>query len=108
MDTKIAARCLAELGSLTRLDIYRLLVRAGPAGLKITDIQGRLDLPASTLAFHLRGLVDAGLVAQEKSGRAVFCRVQYSRMDAVIDFLREQCCEGFAKEPPAIKTRRAR
>jgi predicted transcriptional regulator len=66
MNRKLAARCLAELGNLTRLDIYRLLVRAGPPGLNITDIQTRLDVPASTLAFHLRGLVGAGLVAQEK------------------------------------------
>src|SRR4051812_16916987 len=56
MNRKLAARCLAELGNLTRLDIYRLLVRAGPSGLSITDIQTRLGIPASTLAFHLRGL----------------------------------------------------
>lgn len=68
MNRKLAARCLGELGNLTRLDIYRLLVRAGSPGLNITDIQTRLDVPASTLAFHLRGLVGAGLVAQEKSG----------------------------------------
>jgi predicted transcriptional regulator len=60
MNRKLAARCLAELGNLTRLDIYRLLVRAGPPGLNITDIHTRLGVPASTLAFHLRGLVGAG------------------------------------------------
>ncbi len=106
MNRKLAARCLAELGNLTRLDIYRLLVRAGPPGLNITDIQIRLDVPASTLAFHLRGLVGAGLVAQEKDGRAVICRAQYHRMDAVIEFLREQCCEGFESDLPATATRR--
>lgn len=106
MDRKLAARCLAELGNLTRLDIYRLLVRAGPSGLNITEIQSRLDVPASTLAFHLRGLVSAGLVVQEKIGREVICRVQYSRMDAVIEFLREHCCEGFERDLPAAETRR--
>ena len=106
MNRKLAARCLAELGNLTRLDIYRLLVRAGPAGLNITDIQARLDVPASTLAFHLRGLVGAGLVVQEKNGRTVICRAQYDRMDGVIEFLREQCCEGFEGNLPAV-TRRA-
>nr|WP_283832373.1 helix-turn-helix domain-containing protein [Bradyrhizobium diazoefficiens] len=92
---------------MTRLDIYRLLVRAGPPGLNITDIQTRLDVPASTLAFHLRGLVGAGLVAQEKIGRMVICRAQYERMDGIVAFLREHCCEGFADDlsPPA--TRRA-
>src|SRR5215217_7556330 len=95
MDRELAARCLAELGNLNRLDIFRLLVRAGPPGLNITDIQTSLDVPASTLAFHLRGLVGAGLVTQEKSGRTVTCRAQYDRIDGLIEFLREHCCEGF-------------
>src|SRR6478735_2772491 len=107
MNRKIAARCLAELGNLTRLDIYRLLVRAGPPGLNITDIQIRLDIPASTLAFHLRGLVSAGLIAQEKIGRAVICRAQYNRVDEVIEFLREHCCEGFESELTSAAVRRA-
>jgi ArsR family transcriptional regulator len=107
MNRKLAARCLAELGNLTRLDIFRLLVRAGPAGLNITEIQTRLDVPASTLAFHLRGLVQAGLVAQEKIGRTVTCRAEYDRMDAVMAFLREHCCEGFERDVPAQVARRA-
>jgi ArsR family transcriptional regulator, arsenate/arsenite/antimonite-responsive transcriptional repressor len=101
MNRKLAARCLAELGNMTRLEIYCLLVRAGPSGLNITDIQSRLDVPASTLAFHLRGLVGAGLVAQQKDGRRVICRAQYRRLDAVIAFLREHCCEGFGELAPA-------
>ena len=107
MDRELAARCLAELGNLTRLDISRLLVRAGPPGLNISEIQTRLDLAASTLAFHLRGLVSAGLVAQEKIGREVICRAQYHRIDSIIGFLREHCCEGFEDDLPAEAERRA-
>jgi ArsR family transcriptional regulator len=107
MDRETAARCLAELGNLTRLDIYRLLVRAGPDGLSITEIQTRLDIPASTLAFHLRGLVNARLVLQEKVGRSVICRANYRQADAVIEFLREECCKGFDDELPDAGTRRA-
>jgi ArsR family transcriptional regulator, arsenate/arsenite/antimonite-responsive transcriptional repressor len=103
MNRTLAARCLAELGNLTRLDIYRLLVRAGPDGLNITEIQARLDVPVSTLTFHLRGLVAAGLVAQEKVGRAVICRAQHKQLNAVIDFLRDQCCQGL--EAPAARRR---
>lgn len=106
MDRELAARCLAELGNLTRLDIYRLLVRAGQTGLNISDIQTRLDIPASTLAFHLRGLVGAGLVAQEKIGRAVICRAQYHQVNAVVEFLREECCKG-VEEELGIASRRA-
>ena len=105
MNRALAARCLAELGNLTRLDIYRLLVRAGPAGLNITQIQAHLDVPASTLAFHLRGLVGTGLVAQEKDGREVICRAKHRQLNAIIEFLREECCKGFEEEPPAAVRR---
>jgi ArsR family transcriptional regulator len=82
-------------------------VRAGPDGLSITEIQTRLDIPASTLAFHLRGLVNARLVLQEKVGRSVICRANYRQADAVIEFLREECCKGFDDESPDAGTRRA-
>jgi ArsR family transcriptional regulator len=107
MNRELAARCLAELGNLTRLDIYRLLVRASPDGLTIHAIQRRLDIPASTLAFHLRGLVTAGLIAQEKSGRETICRAGHRQVNAVIDFLREKCCMGLEDEVPAARKRSA-
>ena len=106
MNRKLAARCLAELGNLTRLDIYRLLVRAGPTGLNIGDIQSRLDVPASTLAFHLRGLINVGLVAQEKTGREVRCTVKHRQLTTVIEFLLEECCKGFDEARPAATMRR--
>ncbi len=107
MNRGLAARCLAELGNPTRLDIYRLLVRAGPAGLNVGEIQTRLDVPASTLAFHLRGLINVGLLVQEKIGREVRCTVKHRQLTSVIDFLLEECCKGFEEERPAATTRRA-
>ena len=107
MNRKLAAQCLSQLGNLTRLDIYRLLVRAGLDGMNIGDIQTRLGVPASTLAFHLAGLVGVGLVAQEKNGREVICRVTYRQLNAVMEFLREECCKGFDDELPATAMRRA-
>jgi ArsR family transcriptional regulator len=107
MDRSLAARCLSELGNLTRLDVYRLLVRAGPKGLNIREIQTRLDIRASTLAFHLRGLVNAELVAQQKAGREIVCRANHRRLNDVIDFLREKCCAGFEDEPIVARSRRA-
>jgi ArsR family transcriptional regulator len=103
MNRKLAAQCLSELGNLTRLDIYRLLVRAGLDGMNISDIQTRLSVPASTLAFHLGGLVGVGLVSQEKVGREVICRAKHRRLTAVMEFLREHCCEGFDDEPVALR-----
>ncbi len=107
MDRALAARCLSELGNLTRLDIYRLLVRAGPRGLNIREIQTRLGIPASTLAFHLRGLVNAKLVVQQKSGREIVCRAHHRQLNAVIDFLREKCCAGFEDEAATAPLKRA-
>lgn len=107
MNRKTAAQCLSELGNLTRLDIYRLLVRAGLDGLNIGDIQSRLGVPASTLAFHLGGLVGVGLVSQEKVGREVICRARHRQLSAVMEFLREECCKGFEDDLPATALRRA-
>jgi len=105
MNRKIAAQCLSELGNLTRLDIYRLLVRAGLDGMNIGDIQSRLGVPASTLAFHLGGLVGVDLVSQEKVGREVICRARHRQLTAVMEFLREECCKGFEDELPAALRR---
>jgi len=95
MDLETVARRLAELGNTTRLQIVRLLVRAGDEGLAIGELQSRLGVPASTLAFHLRGLVSAGLVAQERQGRLVRCRPEYAVIDATLAFVKEHCCAGF-------------
>jgi ArsR family transcriptional regulator len=103
MHRKLAAQCLSELGNLTRLDIYRLLVRAGLNGMNIGEIQTRLGVPASTLAFHLGGLVGVGLVAQEKVGREVICRAKHRQLTAVLGFLREECGKGFDDEPVALR-----
>lgn len=105
MNRKLAAQCLSELGNLTRLDIYRLLVRAGLGGMTVGDIQSRLGVPASTLAFHLSGLVGASLVSQEKIGREVICRAGHRQLTAVMAFLRDECCKGFEDELPTALRR---
>ena len=94
MELDTAAKVFAELGNRTRLDILRLLIKAGPEGLAIGDIQSHLDIPASTLAFHLRGIVAVGLVEQEKRGRVVLCRPRFDRINDVVAFLKEECCVG--------------
>jgi len=70
--TSSSARALAALGHDARLSIFRLLVRTGDAGLRVSDIGAHLGLPPSTLAHHLSNLVNAGLVLQERQGREVF------------------------------------
>ncbi|EBA02959.1 hypothetical transcriptional regulator, ArsR family protein [Rhodobacterales bacterium HTCC2150] len=88
------AKSLAALGHDARLDTFRLLVKAGRDGLTIGQIKDELGLAASTLAHHLRMLVEAGLVTQEKKGRDVVCRVAFAEMDRIIGFLTAECCVG--------------
>lgn len=94
MELDIAAKVFAELGNRTRLDILKLLIKAGPEGLSVGEIQEHLEIPASTLAFHLRGIVAAGLVEQEKLGRTVLCRPCFDRIDEAVAFLKKECCVG--------------
>ncbi|MEX2518115.1 MAG: metalloregulator ArsR/SmtB family transcription factor [Paracoccaceae bacterium] len=90
------ARSLAALGHESRLAIYRLLVKAGESGLNVGEIGGRLDMAGSTLAHHLGGLVAAGLVIQERHGREVVNRVDYTAMHRMLGFLTSECCAGVA------------
>ena len=89
-----AAAGLAALGNVTRLRLFRLLVRAGRQGLTVGAIQKHLDIPASTLSHHIATLVKAGLVEQEKQGREIICRTVHLMAQALSDYLTEQCCQG--------------
>ena len=93
------ARALAALGHDARLSIFRLLVKAGDAGLRVGDIGEHLGFAPSTLAHHLSTLVEAGLVLQERQGREVFNRVDYPAMHRVVGFLTSECCAGVTIRP---------
>ncbi len=88
------SRSLAALGHETRLEVFRLLVRAGETGLNVGEIGQHLDMPPSTLAHHLNTLVDAGLVLQERQGRQIVNRVDYDLMRRTVSFLTAECCVG--------------
>ena len=89
-----AARCLAELGHPNRLQIFRLLIRAGEGGLSVGAIQSELRIPKSTLAHHIAQLVSAGLMMQSREGRIQRCRVDAVRGQGLLEFLVADCCEG--------------
>jgi len=86
------AKRLAALGNETRLDVYRLLVRAGGEGLAVTQLQKRLGVPASTLSHHLHRLIEVELVTQERQGTTLICRADYNVMTTTFDFFAGQCC----------------
>lgn len=92
MNLEQAAHQLESIGSPTRLAIYRTLVRAGYAGLPVGHLQERLGIAASTLSHHLRRLIDAGLVTQERHATTLICRAHYPTMNALIGYLADECC----------------
>jgi len=94
MEFEETADCLAALGNPTRLQIFRLLVKAGFDGMPVGAIQSKLGVPASTLSHHLRHLVSVALVTQERNGVTLTCRANYDAMRGLIDFLAAECCVG--------------
>ena len=94
MDIDELALCLEKLGHPKRLEIFRLLVRAGPDGLSVGDILRHLAIPASTLTHHIAQLVSADLVRQAREGRVLRCTAAYERMDDILGALTAECCAG--------------
>jgi DNA-binding transcriptional ArsR family regulator len=92
MKLEKAASQLEALGNPTRLNIYRVLVRAGEGGLAVGGIQSKLDIPASTLSHHCKRLIDVGLVTQERQATTLICRAYYPAMNALIGYLADECC----------------
>lgn len=92
---------LASLGALAhpiRLDAFRALVVAGEDGLTPGTLVEMLGVAYAKLGFHLKDLTEAGLVTSEQSGRHVIYRAVYPQMNALLDYLTENCCQGAACE----------
>jgi len=94
MDKPSALAALAALAQESRLDVFRLLVQAGPAGLPAGDIAAQLGLPPNTLSFHLSQLKHAGLVAVKRESRSLIYSAGFSTMNALLGYLTENCCRG--------------
>jgi len=94
MKHKDAANRLAELGNVTRLAIFRYLVKAGHDGASVGQIQKQFDIPGSTLSHHISRLVKVGLVEQQRESRTLFCIPQYEVLNELIVFLKSECCTG--------------
>jgi ArsR family transcriptional regulator, arsenate/arsenite/antimonite-responsive transcriptional repressor len=87
-----AIKALAALAQAQRLRVYRALVQAGLAGLTPGVLAAMLDMPASSLSFHLKELVNAQLAHVEQQGRSLIYRSDFSRMKALLGYLTENCC----------------
>lgn len=89
-----AAQQLAELGHVTRLGIFRELVKSGYQGLPVADIQQAVEIPGSTLSHHINRMIKVGLIKQVREGRVLRCFAQYDQLDSLIDFLMKECCSA--------------
>ena len=87
------AKVLKELGHPVRLGIFRRLVRSGHHGLAVGCLQEELGIPGSTLSHHIASLISAGLLSQRREGRILYCVPAYDRLNEVIGFLRDECCQ---------------
>jgi len=108
MKSTVAVSALASLAHEVRLAIFRLLVRAGPGGLRAGDIADTLRIAGPNLTFHLSHMRQAGLVSSRRAGRNVIYAADYGQMTALIGYLQQNCCEGVANstaEPAAEPTR---
>ena len=94
MEEKAAVVSLAALAQGMRLRIFRALVGAAPAGLTPGALSATLDVPPSTLSFHLKELMHADLVTQERDGRSLIYRAAVLQMSDLLAYLTAHCCQG--------------
>jgi ArsR family transcriptional regulator, arsenate/arsenite/antimonite-responsive transcriptional repressor len=112
MEKSGAVAALAALAQDNRLDVYRLLVQAGPEGMPAGNVASALKLAPNTLTFHFDRLRQAGLVTVRREGRSMIYAARYDVMNALLAYLTENCCRGApdvcapARSAPSQTTRK--
>jgi len=98
MQWEEAAQGFAAMGSESRLQVLRCLIRAGREGLMVSEIQQRSGIAPSTLAHHLKFLTGAGVVEQERDGRSTINRANFDQLEMLADFILRECCADAQSE----------
>jgi ArsR family transcriptional regulator, arsenate/arsenite/antimonite-responsive transcriptional repressor len=99
MEENDVIRSLAALAHPNRLQVFRALVVAGPRGMTPGVMAEGSGIAAATLSFHLKELMNAGLVTQERQSRNLVYRASFEQMNALLGYLTENCCQGEACLP---------
>ena len=103
MEKTQAVAALAALAQDNRLDVFRLLVQAGPEGMPAGQVADALGLAPNTLTFHFDRLRAAGLVTVRRDGRSMIYAARFDTMNALLGFLTENCCQGARREMRACR-----
>jgi DNA-binding transcriptional ArsR family regulator len=98
-----AVAALSALAQDNRLDVFRLLVRAGPEGMPAGGVAAALKLAPNTLTFHFDRLREAGLLTVRREGRSMIYAARFEVMNGLLAFLTENCCQGATEKcAPAV------
>ena len=97
MEAKQAIAALGALAQETRLDVFRLLVQAGPDGMAAGAIAEELGVLPASLSFHLQQLVHGGLIVQRRESRNIIYTADFRGMRSLMGYLTENCCARSAK-----------
>jgi DNA-binding transcriptional ArsR family regulator len=110
MEQPEAIAALAALAQDSRLDVFRLLVQAGPEGMPAGEIANSLRLAPNTLTFHFDRLRTAGLVTVRRDGRSMIYAARFETMNELLGYLTENCCKGAPDvcAPPLCKPTRSK
>jgi ArsR family transcriptional regulator len=103
VETQLAVAALGALAHETRLQVFRMLVQRGPDGLAAGVIAAELDMPPSSLTFHLQQLTHAGLITQRRVSRQLIYATDFTAMNEVVAYLTENCCGGAVSCGPVCR-----
>jgi len=108
MEKSDAVAALAALAQDNRLDVFRLLVQAGPSGMAAGEVAEALGIAPNTLTFHFDRLREAGLIGVRREGRSLIYAAQYETMNGLLSFLKQNCCTDVPRRKAATTPTRSR
>lgn len=92
MKSEDAVKVLGALAQESRLEVFRLLVRKGSAGMAAGELSDHFGLPPATMSFHLKELTNAGLITSRRESRSIIYSANYKNIQMLMQFLMENCC----------------